>query len=256
MKTTAVASLALISALAGAAHAGVLTGTATYRERMALPPDATFEVMLQDVSLAGAPAKIIGRSILDPAGQPPFHFGIAYQDMAIQHNHRYAVRAVVRHRGTLLFTTDTHVAAFNGSGPLSIQMVRVASTAVAGKQSESSPLLGTYWKLVELHGKPAVVLAEQRREPHIRLSASEPRMTGHGGCNGVGGNFELQDQQLRFTGLMGTMMACPEPDAMQQESSFLQTLGTVRRFRIEGRHLVLINEAGAAVVRLVADSAK
>ncbi len=37
------------------AIAGSLEGTASYRERISLPPDAVFEAQLQDVSLADAP---------------------------------------------------------------------------------------------------------------------------------------------------------------------------------------------------------
>lgn len=248
IKTVASAAAASM-VLAGAAQAGVLTGTATYRERIALPPDATFEVMLQDVSLADAPAKVLGRSILDPAGQPPFHFGIAYQDQAIVPNHRYAVRAVVRHRGKLLFTTDTHVPAFDTGGKVAIQMVRVADPGEQGAgRVAASPLRGTYWKLAQIN-QAAVKGSGDLREPHLLFSATEERLSGHGGCNGIGGGFEANGNNLRFKNMVGTMMAC---ENMTQESAFLQALQTVQRYRITGDQLELLNEAGAAVARLQA----
>ena len=99
-----------LAALAWAActpvWAGTLQGTATYRERIALPPDAVFEAVLQDVSRADAPAEVLGRATIDPAGQSPFRFQIAYDDAAVQAGRRYVVRATVRHQGRLLFTTD------------------------------------------------------------------------------------------------------------------------------------------------------
>lgn len=243
--STAVASVVL----AGAAQAGVLTGTAAYRERIALPPDATFEVTLEDVSLADAPAKVLGRSILDPAGQPPFHFGIAYQDQAIVPNHRYAVRAVIRHRGKLMFTTDTYVPAFEKGGKVDIQMVRVATRAEQGAAPvAASPLRGTYWKLVQLNQAP-VKVAERQREPHLLFSTEEARLSGHGGCNGIGGSFEVEGSALRFKNMFGTMMAC---ENMAQESAFLQALETVRRYRITGGQMELLNEAGVVVARFQA----
>ncbi len=42
------------------ASAERITGEATYRERIALPPDAVFKVVLEDISLADAPAKTMG----------------------------------------------------------------------------------------------------------------------------------------------------------------------------------------------------
>ena len=97
---------ALAWLLCSTAGAGTLQGEATYRERIALPEGAVFEAELQDVSRADAPATVLGRSTLDPAGQPPFRFGIAYDDAALRAGHRYTVRATVRHQGRLLFTTD------------------------------------------------------------------------------------------------------------------------------------------------------
>ena len=55
-----------------------VTGTAMYRERIALPPDAIFEAVLEDMSRADAPAVVIGRTRLDKPGQPPFKFSIEY----------------------------------------------------------------------------------------------------------------------------------------------------------------------------------
>jgi uncharacterized lipoprotein YbaY/uncharacterized lipoprotein NlpE involved in copper resistance len=106
------------------AWAGVLQGTATYRERMALPPDAVFEAQLQDIARADAPAVVLGRARLDPAGQPPFRFEIAYDDAAIKPSGRYAVRATIRHQGKLLFTTDRIYSVLDGrDAPLELLLV-------------------------------------------------------------------------------------------------------------------------------------
>jgi putative lipoprotein len=53
-----------------------INGTATYRERMALPPDAVFEVTLEDISRADATADVLGRARIENPGNPPFHFSI------------------------------------------------------------------------------------------------------------------------------------------------------------------------------------
>jgi copper homeostasis protein (lipoprotein) len=111
--------------------AGTLEGTAAYRERIALPLDAVFEAVLQDISRADAPAQVLGRAIIDPAGQPPFRFGIPYDDAAVQPGRRYAVRATVRHQGRLLFTTDrVYPVLTGGDAPLRLLLV----SAGAGRQ--------------------------------------------------------------------------------------------------------------------------
>jgi copper homeostasis protein (lipoprotein) len=106
------------------AWAGTLEGTATYRERIALPPDAVFEAVLDDVSRADAAATVLGRATIDPAGQPPFRFAIPYDDAAVQPGRRYAARAAVRHRGRLLFATDrAYPVLGGGAAPLEMLLV-------------------------------------------------------------------------------------------------------------------------------------
>jgi putative lipoprotein len=69
----AVASLLLAAVVAHGQGALAIDGTATYRERMALPPDAVFEATLEDVSRAGAAARVIGKARIESPGNPPFH---------------------------------------------------------------------------------------------------------------------------------------------------------------------------------------
>ena len=85
-----------------------VTGTATYRERIALPAGAVFEATLEDVSRADAPAEVLGRTRIEAPGQPPFRFSISYDPRRIDPKHRYTVRARVTLGDELLFTTDTN----------------------------------------------------------------------------------------------------------------------------------------------------
>ena len=124
----------ILSWLAGsAAWAATLPGSATYRERIALPPDAVFEAELQDVSIADAPARVLGRARLDPAGQPPFRFEIPYDETALQPGHRYSVRATLKYQGNLLFTTDRIYRVLDGLNvPLEMLLVSVRRGAQTG----------------------------------------------------------------------------------------------------------------------------
>ncbi len=122
------------------ARAGTLSGTASYRERIALPPDAVFEVVIEDIARADAPAKVLSRVRLDPAGQSPFRFSIPYREEDLSSNGRYAVRATVRQGGWLLFTTETVNPVLGGaaSQPLNLRLVQVAG----GRQPSPQGPLG------------------------------------------------------------------------------------------------------------------
>src|SRR5688500_4004578 len=72
---------------AAPAGGATLEGTASYRERMALPPGAVFEAQLEDVSRADAAAEVIGKTSLPSPGNPPIRFAIGYDPARIQDGH-------------------------------------------------------------------------------------------------------------------------------------------------------------------------
>jgi copper homeostasis protein (lipoprotein) len=119
--------------LAAPARAGSITGTASIRERIALPADAVFEAVLIDIAIADAPARELGRVRVEPAGQPPFRFTIPYRDSDLSNRGRYAVRATVRQGERLLFTTDTITSVLKGGPqpPVSLQLVQVGANRQA-----------------------------------------------------------------------------------------------------------------------------
>ena len=72
--------------------AATVTGTVTYRERIALRPDAVVEVKLVDVSRADAPAVTIGEQVIENPGQVPISFEIEYDPADIDDRFTYAVQ--------------------------------------------------------------------------------------------------------------------------------------------------------------------
>jgi|28_taG_2_1085356.scaffolds.fasta_scaffold00020_136 putative lipoprotein len=118
---------AFVIAVGGANAAETISGSVTYRERIAMPPGVTLEVQLEDVSRMDAPAKIISEVTMNEAGNPPYDIIIPYNPDAIQDGRRYTVRASLRMGERLLFTTDTHTPVLSdGAGTdVSITMVQV-----------------------------------------------------------------------------------------------------------------------------------
>jgi len=85
-----------------------VTGTVSYRERIALPKGSLITVTLQDISLADAPAKIIAKHRFETNGaQSPFEFDLAYHVAKIDPRHSYSVSARIEVNGKLRFITDT-----------------------------------------------------------------------------------------------------------------------------------------------------
>jgi len=101
----------------------MITGTATYRERIALPPGAVLEVTLEDISRADAPALVIGQTRIESPGSPPFQFSITFDPARVQVRHRYAVRARITLDDQLLFTTDTVQPVLGESDRTSVDLI-------------------------------------------------------------------------------------------------------------------------------------
>ncbi|MEV8466830.1 META domain-containing protein [Fluviibacterium sp. DFM31] len=100
----------VMAALAGAAGAETLEGRAQMPSGVQTPGGATFEAVLEDISLADAPAVELGRSAFAPPQTYGWPFSIDYDTAALDPRHSYAVRGrVTGATGQLLFVTDTVV---------------------------------------------------------------------------------------------------------------------------------------------------
>ena len=106
------------------AGAGAVTGTVTYLERMALPPDAVIEVKLQDVALADAPAKTIAdQKITLGNRQVPVPFELKFDPAKIDPKHSYSVRATILTEGKPRFITDKAYRVITQGNPSHVELI-------------------------------------------------------------------------------------------------------------------------------------
>ena len=81
---------------------GSVEGEVFYLQRMALPPTATLQVTLQDVSLADAPAQTLASQSGPIKGQVPLPFHLTYDQKQVKPGHTYSVSARIEVEGKLL----------------------------------------------------------------------------------------------------------------------------------------------------------
>jgi putative lipoprotein len=222
---------------------GAIKGTATYRERMALPPGAVLEATLENVSRADAPSELVGRTRIEQPGNPPIRFEIPFDTSRIDPRGRYTVRATITVDGKPFFTTDQHHPVLTGGGGSEVKLLlRRVGTSTGSDES----LENTYWKLTHLEGAP-VGRDFQRREPHLIFNSLTRRVTGSGGCNQLTGGYEVSGDRLQLSQVASTMMACLK--GMETERAFLQTIERVSGWRISGKQLELLDADGKAIAR-------
>jgi putative lipoprotein len=230
-------SWAQTSSTPAAPAQGTITGTVTYRERIALPPDAAIDVRLLDVPQVDAPLKIVGESIFAPAGQQvPIPFQLTYNPMDIDPAHIYQVRAEINVNGKVMFTSTAGYPVITKGSPsqatILLQQVQPQSAA-----APATKLRETDWELAEVSGKPAS--PGEGHVAHLVLH-KKGRLTGSTGCNQIAGSYIASEGALQFTPAGTTMKMC-SPQIAGQEQAFLAALKATTAYRIDGQTLELLN---------------
>jgi uncharacterized lipoprotein YbaY len=89
-----------------ATSTAVVTGTVTYLERIAMPPNAVVTVRLLDESKTGARDVALGEAKFVTAGkQPPYPFAIDYDPGRVVPGGRYTIEATIAVDGRLRYRT-------------------------------------------------------------------------------------------------------------------------------------------------------
>lgn len=243
-RRAALAAAALLAApRAPRAEASVITGTAAYRERIALRPGAVLEVELHDISRADAPSERIAAARIAVEGQVPIRFELPFDAARIEPHRRYSVAARLLHGEEVAFRSERINPVLTGGAgqEVEILLVRARSAPTGGGAAEG--LVGPAWVAEDIGGRGVA----DRARTEITFGA-DGRAYGSGGCNRFTGGYTLDGPSLRFGAMASTNMACV-PAAMDQEQRFHQALAAVRGWRVENGILRLTDEAGAAVLR-------
>ena len=103
-----------------------VSGTVTYRERLALTPGAKLVVELRDVSYADAAAPLIAQQTISGPGQVPIEFRVGYNRDDIDSGNVYSISArIIESDGRLAFTNDTAYEVITRGNPNKVDMLLV-----------------------------------------------------------------------------------------------------------------------------------
>jgi heat shock protein HslJ len=146
------------------------------------------------------------------------------------------MRKPVKRRRTALFGLLVGIVAgcAAGASPLS----------ASDPAQKEDGLTGGTWVAQDIRGEGVVDTAQSS----IKFTEGG-RISGSGACNRFMGAAKQEGEQLSFSEIAGTRMACP-PALMDQENKFLAALEETRSFRIDGTFLTLLDQNGTAIVRL------
>ena len=218
---------------------GTISGTVSYRERIALPPDVVVEVVLLDVSRMDVAATTIAEQTIEPSGQVPIEFELVYDTAVIDPRMQYVVRATIKRHDRFLFVTDQSYPVLTRGNPDRVDLVLVRSGGGEAPVADAE-LHGTRWELRELANER--VNREAGQEMHfLQFDDGNKTVSGFVGCNNFTGKYQASGTVIEFSNLARTMRACP---SMALEDRFHRALQAVERYEISGTWFILLGADG------------
>lgn len=220
-------------------------GEVIYRERIALPPSAVLSVQLADVSLADAPARIIGEQTVKPAGQVPISFEIKFDPSAIRPHMTYALQARITVDGKLMFISDVrHQLDPLTDAPQTIMLKMVAS----GTEPAAASVFGQLWVVDYVDGIGAITA------PQATFRVSEAgKAGGSGPCNTYFATAKVDGQAIAISEIGSTYKACA-PEVMAEEKALFDALAKAASYNVDAGKLTIIDKDGREILRFSAAS--
>ncbi len=131
-----------------------VTGSVSYRERIALSPDNTFLVVrLLDVSRAGAPSVEIA-ALRQPVSNPPMVFVLPYDADDIDPRMTYVIEAkIVNADGDLLFRNDQAYPVLTRDAPSDVDILvrKIARTQGDGSSKGNASAIDNHVAAIKAH---------------------------------------------------------------------------------------------------------
>jgi putative lipoprotein len=225
-------------------------GLVTYRERMALPPDAALTITLVGLPaqqhIASAHASLGGK-----AGSP-IQFTLNVRSDVMTADGQYGLVAEIQSGGYVIFRNSQPVLVDAAEPEGNIIEVEFSPPPphdppeqILPPVETPNPLLDVLWSVTSIGGDPVLPQTE------VTFSiAADHRAGGNGGCNNYFTEASFEIPPLTFGPIAGTRMAC-DPAVMAQEARFFAALEATAGYELEGDALKLFDAAGIPLAGLI-----
>lgn len=218
-----------------------LSGSAFYRERIALPQDAALRVEFVDLA---KPEALLGTATVAPAGQVPIAFDLVVDQSKLSTGRTYALQARIEVTGSAWFSSPEPVPVDPAKTGEPVSLLLIQAADKGAKNASGISLAGTEWRILELNGKSA--------DPEVTSTlafGADGAVNGNGGCNTFRGSVDIEGTKMKFGQLASTMMAC-EGAKSAQEALVHAALSKTASYSVQNGELTLLDAANRIVARL------
>ena len=242
-----------------------LKASASYRERMALPPEAHFIATLEQIDAGNAVTETVARTELSGPLAIPIPFSLHYRTDAMAANGRYQIHARILLRDKVLFQLIEPYAISaarhqQSATELNLLLKRAFAPAFPGAQTttvEAGAVPAAFedisWQLHQLNGASVSVQAQdakqRQRTPYLLFQSKTKRLVGFSGCNHLQSSYTVSSELLRIGQTAGTLMACAQ--SMEQEQAMLSMLVAIAHWQIRDDRLQLLDKQRAVIAEFV-----
>ncbi|MBT8146147.1 MAG: YbaY family lipoprotein [Gammaproteobacteria bacterium] len=218
----------------------------SYRERIALPPDAQLDVQLIEVSRADVASGRIASQRFAMTSVP-MAITLNYDSQVVAEQARYAIVASIWSGDEQIFRTARRFSVLDGSvAGTETETVEVQLTMVTEDDQISGPprsIRGIQWAATEVAGQ-----AWSNADPATLTIDDEMNFSSFGGCNRFSGQLILTESEINFPeNFAGTLMTCPG-QAEALERTYLDALRLVSRYLRYGGGLIMTDASGNALL--------
>lgn len=127
---------------------------------------------------------------------------------------------------------------------LTLLVLSLAISACTAGDGGAASLIGS-WKLTATGPANSPTPAVPGTEAGITFN-NDGTVSGNSGCNGFGGNYKVEGDQVTFDQITSTLMACDEP-RMTQEEAVHRVLTDTATYKIQGNTMTLTNNDMALI---------
>lgn len=223
-----------------------LSVTVSFRERIALPPDAQLDVQILQIADADMQGGTIAAQRFAITGVP-MTVSLSFDPEVIVDGAPYALGAAIRTPdGPRMFRGTMTLDALGGGEAAAIEMLLTMLPDAETTNAVPRRISGVAWTVTEVLGE-----AWPNDEPATLVIDDEMNVSAFGGCNRYRGQLQPSGRGLAFPeNMAGTMMACP--DAVEAvERRFLAALMQVSDYVRYGGGLVMLDAEGRAVMHFI-----
>lgn len=221
-----------------------LTGTVTYRERIALPQGAVLRVTLVDTEAGNA---LVSAATAIP-NQSPIGFSLNVH-RTLPADRSYGLTAEITADGRVMFRSREAVPVdLLAPVPVGILVQHVPEPRPDPAPTPPLPpqeLVDVVWTVTSIGGRPV-----SGSRPLTLSIAPDYRVGGSGGCNNYFTEASIEGDAIGFGPAAATRMACAE-SVMAQEATYFTALAAVTKFELDGTSLRLLDAAGIPLIGLV-----